>query len=1572
MDLLLSVQFNGPEGLSSRDVLVNVAEDARVADLAVALQDRLGHQPEPAPLASSGQEGPGLGAAVLTLVPPAGQGSSQAPPVWSGDQLLDPEALLDDGVVHDGACLSLVGASYRASEPQGLAELRVVAGPGAGLVRRLGLGEYTVGGGSADIVLPGFSEPLVQVRVEVGAKVRVQALGTAGQLDAPARPVRERKLPGPLVLRTRAGTSSPPAEHSKELRRERRRQRKLDKQHAKENRRRKKLGQKPVVLPQAHVEQNPDAGRKLVELDRRPLGGTADWEAETILALGQSQMTIGPVPPADAVVVSGSQAATLDFNRPPRLARPQRHAKFTLPREPQRPRKQPFSLVMMLGPLVMGASMYMITGRLLTLVFMFLSPMMMIANRFTLRSHTRKQYRNEVVKYDETKRMVEAAAFKALLEEHQLRRADHPDPAEVMLRATGPRAALWERRPTDADWLVLRVGTADQRSEIELKLPDRASYEEPFRWTAPDVPVTVPLQSLGVAGVCGPERRKVACWMVSQCGVLHSPAELQLSLLLAPEQAEATAESWQWACWLPHIRMPEGKGGRLRVAEEESTVSRQVNSLLTLIEERKESKSKKFTAVVVVLDGARALRRVPGMIQALREGPAVGVLFLCLDQERVALPEECRAVLDAQLPLATLSITDKEEIEQVSLDLPVAGWCLQVSRSLAPYRDAAAEGAEGAIPRSSRFLEIINMPEPSAQEVLKRWHGEAQTTEAVIGEDAEGLFSLDIRADGPHALVAGTTGSGKSELLQTLIASLCVGNTPEAMTFVLVDYKGGAAFKDCARLPHTVGMVTDLDGHLTSRALESLGAELRRREHMLAAADAKDIEDYTAARQPGDEPMPRLMLIIDEFAAMVSELPDFVTGLVDIARRGRSLGVHLVLATQRPAGVVSAEIKSNTNLRIALRVTDESDSQDVVESGASAHIPPSIPGRAHARLGHGRLLQFQAARVGGRPRGTVQSVGPRVEPLRLAELSRPAPAGMVVEEDVSVPTDLAALVNAMLEARAQTGMPQPHRPWLDPLPELLSLDTLMAERQADPPPAEADSAADLRDGYLPPLVLGLEDLPAMQEQRAMTWDYTRAGHLGIAGAPRTGRSSVLRVLAAGMARTASPAEVHIYGIDGGAGALLPLVSFPHVGAVVSRDQADRVRRLMAKLGAEVARRQQKLAYESYSSIEEQRAAAPEGERLPYIVLLVDRWDGLAAVYEQIDGGALLDQVETLMREGAAVGVRVVVTGDRMVFRGRMGMLLEDRLVLRMPAADDFELVGMRSREVPLEMPTGRAFRSGVKAREVQVALLDEDPAGTAQVAALQREAQEARARWGEIAREQLPARVDELPLVLSFTKAREVGPVPGRGMVPLGVGGDTLEVLGVCMEDIGNGFLVAGPRRSGRSTALAFMVDSMLRSGTQVLLVLPRRSPLQGWGNRPGVLGVLGVGATKKDFEELLPAEVTDAVVVVDDNEVLGNEHVLATCFDEYLKRCRDHSGGVVVACGIDDTQAGFRGVMSSLRKNRTGLILAPRGAADGDFLTARLPRSIGGPVPLGRAIMVTTQGWRWVQVPMLEENYAV
>ncbi|WP_205570056.1 FtsK/SpoIIIE domain-containing protein [Actinomyces lilanjuaniae] len=985
MQLLVSVVRPQAREPVIRDLVVTAQGDSTVADLAAALDTSV---PDDAVAAASGA----ADGAALRLVVSAGQARSQegsAVGLWAGTARLDPGDLLAGGPVHDGMVLGLgdaVQEDAELGEPAGVVELRVVSGYGAGAVHRLGLGTYTLGGDGCDIALelpgPGSPEgedcPGPVEGLEPGARVATVSVRAGGEVVlavdpevaermAPVPALRQRRLPGPLVLESRDEVNQ--GKDGGSIRRRGRR------------RRRQKEGD-PVLWGREEVD--PDAPRHLVELDRRPVTREVSWREGAVLRVGRTLLTVGAIPEADAVTSPTPEATTLDFNRPPRLARPGRRTEFALPRPPQRPRRQPFPFSMMVSPMVMGAGMYLVTGRVYSLLFMVLSPVMMIANRIQGRSSSRRTYRENLRRYEQQRGEVEEAAFRALSEERRLRRCDSPDPAEVLLRATGPRSTLWERRPTDPDWLELRVGTADLPSDVVLQDPDRAQHEEELRWTAPDVPVTVPVARTGVVGVCGAHRHRLAAWLTAQAAALHSPAELEMVLLMDLEEGEVARSRWEWARWLPHLRGAEGVGARVRVGVDEESVARRVGELVDLVDARREQGEAAGTGVVpteqvlVVLDGAHALRQRPGMVHVLRAGPSVGVHVVCVDTDRTWLPEECRAVVEAGATGASVSLTGRDQVEQVLVDLVPPGWCERLARCLAPVNDVSAQGAEGAVPSSSRLLDVLDLPEPDAQAVLERWRQVGRTTRAVIGEDAEGLFSVDVSAHGPHALVAGTTGSGKSELLQTLIASLCVGNTPEAMTFVLVDYKGGAAFKDCARLPHTVGMVTDLDGHLTSRALESLGAELRRREHQLAGAGAKDIEDYVAAAGPDDEPMPRLMIIIDEFAALVAELPEFVEGLVDVARRGRSLGVHLVLATQRPAGVVSAEIKSNTNLRIALRVTDENDSQDVVETSVAARVPPSIPGRAWARLGHASLRAFQSSRVGAaRPgRGRVRACAP--------------------------------------------------------------------------------------------------------------------------------------------------------------------------------------------------------------------------------------------------------------------------------------------------------------------------------------------------------------------------------------------------------------------------------------------------------------------------------------------------------------------------------------------------------------------------------------------------------------------
>ena len=680
------------------------------------------------------------------------------------------------------------------------------------------------------------------------------------------------------------------------------------------------------------------------------------------------------------------------------------------------------------------------------------------------------------------------------------------------------------------------------------------------------------------------------------------------------------------------------------------------------------------------------------------------------------------------------------------------------------------------------------MEPPSAARIAGRWRDGGRSTLAVIGESYDGPFGIDISKDGPHALIAGTTGSGKSELLQTIVASLAVANRPDEMTFVLIDYKGGSAFAECALLPHTVGMVTDLDPHQVERALVSLTAELTRRERILAAAGAKDIEAYQLLVDGRRAPsLPRLVIVVDEFAAMSRDLPDFVTGLVNIAQRGRSLGLHLMLATQRPSGVVSAEIRANTNLRIALRVTDPVDSADVIGVPDAATIGQSNPGRAYVRLGHASLVPFQAGRVGGRRPGAgpAATAAPWVAPVEWAMLGKPEPARPAgpARREAEI-TDLTVLVEEIRRATSGLRIQHPHRPWLAPLPPSLLLHDLMPASPGPERPA----------GGPPACVFGLVDLPTIQQQQSAVLALDSFTHLMAAGAPRSGRSQLLRTIAGALALAHSPADVHLYGIDCGNGALLPLAELPHCGAVVSRAQTERAARLLRRLAAELSRRQ-----EAARRGRVRRHPGATGRR---------RRGGAAAAHfraarpvggiHRHAGGTRGRQSHRNPHPAAHRGGQrrhapghdrrplpapwphlVAVRGEADLQAGREGRLPAGRPQPARPARRRAAWTGLPGRL------RRRAAGGAARARRIR--------ARPGRRAAGHRGALPASAtrRFDATRR---PFRVDVLPSRVSFAEAWQLRPVsagPLWGLV--GVGGDTLAALG---PDLASGmpcFIVAGP-----------------------------------------------------------------------------------------------------------------------------------------------------------------------------------
>ncbi|MDQ8703439.1 FtsK/SpoIIIE domain-containing protein [Streptomyces sp. LHD-70] len=1435
-----------------------------------------------------------VGAVARTL---AEAGGVALPPDGSGlyvdGRLLPADLLLRDAPLHHAAVVGLGRpAASQSAEPAGLVEVSAVGGPGAGAVHRLDIGEYRVG-----LAQDGTPQLLRQ---------------------APARPYATLQV-GPR-------------------------------------------GRCRIVPdgPRGAGGSQPAAGA--LQLDREDIEEDVTWPTGAHLLVGDCLLELSLPQSPDAALEPSEDGTGRDYNRPPRLRPAAVDTRFTLPSPPTPPAHRTLPWIAAAVPLLMAVAGWLIFQRPSMLLFGLLSPVAVVGNYLMNRRGGRQSYAEAVSAYEEKKERIEGDARAALEAERTARRRGFPDPAEVILTAVGPRRRLWERRTSDADFLELRVGTADQPSDVVLLDPTKDEHRRQEPWTALDVPVTVPLREhhvLGIAG-SGPAAHAVARWAVAQAAVLHSPRDLQIHLLLA---ASSERERWAWMRWLPHVRKKSGDT-LASIGSGTETSARRIAELTALIAERRTQHDKRNPVdgpdVLVVLDGARRLRSLPGVVQILRDGPAVGVRAICLDAEERLLPEECQAVV-AEEPGGTLRAgrSGAGTVTGIRPDLVSLDWCRSLARALGPLRDPGGSDEEAAVlPGSARLLDVLSLDPPQAHDIRARWQAGGRSTRAAVGVSLDGPFYLDLRRDGPHGLVAGTTGSGKSELLQTLVASLAVANRPDAMTFVLVDYKGGSAFKDCVRLPHTVGMVTDLDAHLVERALVSLTAELTRREHILAQAGAKDIEDYVdlLEREPGAgrPPMPRLLIVIDEFASMVRDLPDFVKGLVNIAQRGRSLGIHLILATQRPSGVVSSEIRANTNLRIALRVTDTGESQDVLNSPDAAGISQSTPGRAYVRLGQTSLVPFQAGRVGGRRPGASASAlpEPRAVVVGWDQLGEPLPPRprRAVRGGGDVETDLTDLVEAIRGADHELGIPAQHSPWLPPLPLRLVAHDLPA----------APAAA----GYdLAPVAYGVVDLPAEQARRPLVIDPATLGHLHVVGSPRQGRSQTLRTIAGSLARAHSPAQLHMYGIDCGNGALLAMEGLPHCGAVTQRTQPDRVARLLARLTAELGRRQELLAARGSADLPELRRALPEDERPPHIVVFLDRWEVFDKTLGEYDAGNLLNGMLSLLRDGASAGIHLIMSGDRALFSSRVGNSTEDKLVLKLNDKSEYGLIGVTQRKVPDEIPPGRALRAADKA-EVQIALLTEDPGGQAQAAALQEIAAMCRERAAALPARTRPFRVDMLPDRIGYDEAMAYVHEPRPRRALAGVGGDELTAHGPDFS-LTPTFLVAGPARSGRSTVLATLALSLLSAGTSVVIGAPARSPLRDLAGRPGVLAVFDEADIAPDALETALASAPDgAVVLLDDADLLLKTKAEAV-LTQIAKTGAETGRGLVVAGQTDRLSSGFSGWHAEARRNRCGLLLKPQNMSDGELIGVKVPRSRLGAARTGRAILHLADGvLRTVQVP--------
>ncbi|OLT00610.1 hypothetical protein BJF90_34220 [Pseudonocardia sp. CNS-004] len=650
-------------------------------------------------------------------------------------------------------------------------------------------------------------------------------------------------------------------------------------------------------------------------------------------------------------------------------------------------------------------------------------------------------------------------------------------------------------------------------------------------------------------------------------------------------------------------------------------------------------------------------------------------------------------------------------------------------------------------------------------------------------------------------------------------------------------------------------------------------------------------------------------MVADELAELKEQLRSLVDGLVNVARVGRSLGVHLILATQKAAGVVDGQIRANTDLRVCLRVKEIGDSQDVIDAPDAAHLPSAYPGRALLVRGSGPPQLLQTARVTA-PRRPGSETVRRAIALRWFDVAPPPPPAEAGGDDLT--TDLNVLVDAVRAAAEADGLAPPYRPWLPPLPTALALDELAATRFAIP--------------------LGRWDRPQDQRQDVLEVPLG-SGHVAIVGSGRSGRTTALRGAAVGLARAAGPGELHLHVVDG-SGGLAGLDALPHTGVVVGPDDPERLERLLDRLTAIMRERRRDLSRLGAASVTElwsrDVADAP-----PHIVLLVDGWDGLV---EHTEGASrtMLD----LLAGGPAVGITVVLAGDERILKSRLLARLTHRLCLRLDNPTDATLVGLQVRNLPEDLPPGRALWAA-DGGQVQLPLLATDPSGPAQAAALADTAARLRADSEEPDAARAPLRLDRLPEQITLAEASALGSPPTTGRpVLLGVSGDRLSPVWAGLD--AGPLVIAGPAGSGRSTAAATVAASAAASGLRVLLAAPRPSAAHGRAAGAGVTVV-----PSGELAEPLDRAPVD-LVVLDDVDRLAPH-------DDLVERLTTPGAPALAVTGLLDSFGFGATGLSKVARTRPGsvVLLCPPNHLVAANVGVTLERGAGFSGPPGRAYLV-------------------
>jgi S-DNA-T family DNA segregation ATPase FtsK/SpoIIIE len=997
---------------------------------------------------------------------------------------------------------------------------------------------------------------------------------------------------------------------------------------------------------------------------------------------------------------------------------------------------------------------------------------------------------------------------------------------------------LWERRPRDQDFAAIRIGTGPQKLAVELVVPETKPIEdlEPMtagalrrfvraHSTVPDLPVAVSLASFARIQMTGDLETGYALTraMIAQIASFHSPDDVRICVCAAPDRMPR----WEWVKWLPHAMHPteSDAAGPVRL------MARTLTELESMLGQEVKDRPR-FTPGLsqddmpyhlIVMDG--------GLVTPDSQIGADGIDGVCvIDLTGSVAPTSDSTMLRLHVAPERIQMLRRD---RTGKDVPspigrpdrfdmVAAEGL--ARQLAPMRASEAAGAEfDALSASMTLTTLLGVNDPFTIDSSVAWRPRAPRNRlrVPVGVDVDGRpVELDIKEAaqggfGPHGLCIGATGSGKSEFLRTLVLGLAMTHSSEVLNFVLVDFKGGATFLGMDGLKHVSAIITNLEDELplVDRMYDALNGEMvRRQEWLRSAGNYASLRDYEKAREQGAAltPMPTLFVVLDEFSELLSAKPEFAELFVMIGRLGRSLGVHLLLASQRLEEGKLRGLDTHLSYRIGLRTFSAMESR-VVLGSPDAYELPQAPGNGYLKIGTEAMIRFKAAYVSGAykpedalgPRDTGPKVVRQIVPFgteyiqpQIIEDEEPQQA----EED----KNQESLFDIVVKRLAGQGPPA-HEIWLPPLDEPSTLDQMLPNLQPTPDLGFTTAGWEGR-GRLHAAV-GIVDRPFDQRRDPMWLDVSgAAGHVGVVGAPQSGKSTVLRTLITSLALMHTPQEIQFYCLDFGGGTLGALEKLPHVGGVATRLDGDRVRRTVAEVATLLEERERYFAergIDGMATYRRLRAAGQiPGDGFGDVFLVVDNWLIVRQDFEQIES-----TITDLAARGLGYGIHVVAATNKWSeFRMAIRDLFGSRLELRLGDPYESEF----NRKMAANVPEGRPGRGITREGLHFLAALPRIDGGSSSADlsdAVQHLVTTMASAWnGPTA-----SKVRMLPAALSPSMLPTLQETGRR--VPIGIDEDNLAPVLLDFETDPH-FVVFGDNECGKSNLLRIIADSLVERYT--------------------------------------------------------------------------------------------------------------------------------------------------------------